>query len=208
MFAKLGIAVTAAALACGSACAQSILLDKGEYGWYFQGGYVDVEGLNASGGELDLGFAANHQVDFGIGVTAAIMSYGYGAENQTVVGPFLNVYPVRVGGRHAAFALGWHGAVRFHTNAGGTDIGSIGATLNLIAYASARSGVVLAGGIFANATNRVEGTTYSGLIGLNPYIKTVGGHPLSIVGQYGINEGPDSYAVGISIGMGRSREMN
>jgi len=122
-----------------------------------------------------------------------------------LIGPIFNAYPLRLGGKDAPIVVGLHEAAGFHTSSRGSNSNSAGVTLNLMGYISERSGIVLTGGYFANSTSGVKGVNHSAMIGLNPFIKLHGIHPIGIIAQCALNEGPDTYAIGISVGMGRSR---
>lgn len=213
MIIRTGVMILVAAFVCCSTQAQSLLLDKGEYGWYFQGGYVGGENSIVSGGEFDLGFAPCSRFDLGVGLSVAKIRYSYNyswwsntfEESRTTVGPVLNAYPLKLGGKGAAIAVGIHEAASFRTGSSGENSNAVGTTLNLFAYTGARSGIVFSGGYFAIATRGVADLNNSAMIGLNPFVKTKGGCPVSFVFQYNINEGPDTFVVGISLGTAMAR---
>jgi len=46
------------------------------------------------------------------------------------------------------------------------------------------------------------------MIGLNPFFKTKGGHPISIMFQYGVNEEFNTFGIGLSLGLVKARAKN
>ena len=204
---RTSIIVVVAVLFCCSVQAQSLLLDKGERGAFLQGGYVGSE--NTNGGEFDLGYAFSDRFDWGLSIGFASVDFNYYfgsfSRTRTLIGQFADCYPVRFGLKPFTGALGLHEAAAFDTEGDGDVQASLGGSWNMLIQSSARSGIAITCGVLGTTASHVDEITFTGLIGLTPFVTTVSGSRIGIAFEYSSGGGSNTYAVGLTLGFAGSR---
>jgi hypothetical protein len=209
MVIRAGVMILIAALVCCSTQAQSLLLDEGESGAFIQAGYIGCSEAGYSGREFDAGFAIASRVDIGAGIShsdvTANSEWGSFTYQSTFVGPFLNIYPFRGGNHSLAAALGLHETLNIKMGSSGADADTFGASMNMLVGINASTGVVFCGRYDGTVVSGAHEIDFAPIIGVNPFVRTAKGTRISVIFEYGINDGPDTFGIGMSLGDGKAR---
>lgn len=198
MLTRLCIAVMVVVVICGSADAQSLLLDKGERGPFFQLGYVWTEGRNPDSFGADLGYSFNDQIELGAGVAHSVApsdSWVSKPKSVTTGGQFATLYPFKHGNRDIEFLLGVHEAYT-KTFAGQESAWlAFGASLNLKVKITHKTDLLFSSGYNrATSSGRARDNTFCGLA---LAAKNQQANKLSLFLEVSAGNGPDSYTVGV-----------
>jgi hypothetical protein len=208
MLTRLFITVTAVAVACGSVCAQSLILEKGQSGPFFEAGYVIGNGIN--GGAFNIGHAFNNNFDLGFSYTYTKISTaswgGYGramSMSVDVGGQFANFYPLRPSSRSTTAFLGLHEAYAFFGDASENTLLSGGASFNLFVPTAEDAALVFTAAIRGTGSANLSGDIETGgMFGAILCSKFGGRDTVGLLVQYDLSDASDTFAVGLSYTVG------
>jgi len=199
MLARICIIVGVGLASGGSALGQSIVLQKGECGFFFQAGYAQSSAIK--GGEVDIGFAFSNRFDVGVGGAlssvsgSTFMGYGRVSRNYSTFGQFANCYPVRIDARSATYLLGLHQSYTFGSSNDLDPVLSGAASMNLMLHTASDAGVIFTAGY---GLSKSGGDSRSfGRAELSVFSAMGGRDIVGLVVHYSVSEGPDVYGAAL-----------
>jgi hypothetical protein len=200
MVIRLGAIILAAALVCGSAQAQSLLLNKGERGEFCQLGYLWPQGGGVNAFEGDFGYAFSDRLDIGGGIMHSSIETGdiWSSDRRsstTSVAQFADLFPVRLGNDGVALVPGLHQTYsRTFAQQQGAWFG-IGASLSLKMCGKGGSGLILTGGF--NHASSGGGTRDNAILGATLTVRLHSNNKINLLAESAPGNGPDTYGVGL-----------